>query len=857
MTRVSGRESALPTGELTSLYQPPGHGFDEMLGPGGQLRPAWSRFAQGLDEIGARGLAGRADQVRRLLRENGVTYNVYGAARELDRPWELDPLPLLIPVSEWEPLASAIQQRAELLDRLLADLYGPQRLLKSGIVPPAVLFEHPNYLRNCVGIVPPGGVFLHWYAAQLARDASGRWIALGDRSQGPSGMGYAIENRLVVSRTLPRDFRNLNVMRLASFFMTLRDTLATLAQSQAQSDNPRIVLLTPGPRSSRYFEDVYLARYLGYTLVEGGDLTVRAGSVFLKTLGGLLPVDVVLRRAADFDCDPLDLRSSSTIGIPSLVQAARNGRVLIANALGSSLLEAPVIQTLLPMVCRELLGQELRLASTPAWWCGDPESLKYVEAHLDELLVRPAFIHRQVRTWAGWELSREGKQELLARIHQHPSRFVAQARIEGSTAPVWSDNRLQPWHVTLRAFAVAGPMGYQVMPGGLSRVTPHSELLTESMAGGQRSKDVWILSDQPVDSVSLLKTGTTALELRRSPNDLPSRAADYLFWLGRHIERAEATLRHVRCIIARMTSELQPTGIRELRLLVVTLSEVDLSPIKELSIDDPEFWSKLRAEIWAFLIDAERYGSLAETLAAARNTASVVRDRLSVDGWQLVHQMEAAIDPDAESADLGSVLLQLNHLLMLLSAFSGLSAESMTRGPGWRFLDMGRRIERSLQMLRVIRGLLVDTRTDLIPRLEAMLEIADSSMTYRYRYQTSLQLAPVLDLILADDSNPRAIGYQLAALAEHTRTLARINGTLFPGGEQQQVMAAHGELRLSDIEAFCESGSAGERVSLALFLDQMGNRMKGLSDSISHTYLTHTAPSRLLQPSPVEAARQV
>ena len=336
MNVSTGAVSAHPAGEIVSQYLPPRQLFDEMLEPSGAVRPAWSEFAQSLNRDGASGLGRRNDQARHLLRENGVTYNVYGASKDLERPWELDPVPLMMPIAEWLPLADAIKQRARLLNRILSDVYGAQDLLRSGILPPNALFEHPGYLLPCVKIAPPEGIFLHWYAAQLARDDQGHWIALGDRSQGPSGAGYAVENRIVVSRTLPEEFQNLNVVRLASFFIALQNTLASLANNHR--DNPRVVLLSPGPRSSRYFEDVYLARYLGYTLVEGGDLTVRGDGVYLKTLGGLLAVDVIFRRMGDARCDPLELRPDSRAGIPGLMQVVRDGRVVVANALGSGFL---------------------------------------------------------------------------------------------------------------------------------------------------------------------------------------------------------------------------------------------------------------------------------------------------------------------------------------------------------------------------------------------------------------------------------------------------------------------------------------------------------------------------------------
>lgn len=848
MSSTTGTVSAHPAGEFLSRYQPPQGGYDEMVSSGGQIRPAWSQFISRLEELGPEGLTQRSAQALRLLRENGVTYNVYGAAQDLERPWEMDPLPILLPEAEWAPLSVGVQQRARLLNRLLADIYGPQDVLKAGILPPHSIFQHPGYLAPCVGINPPGGIFLHWYAAQLARRPDGSWLVLGDRTQGPSGAGYAVENRIIVSRTLPQDFQSSNVVRLASFFIALQNTLANLARGNR--DNPRVVLLTPGPSSSRYFEDVYLARYLGYTLVEGGDLTVRNVGVFLKTLGGLLPVDVILRRMVDDDCDSLELNPHSPGGIPGLVQAAREGQVVIANALGSGFLEAPILQAFMPAICRHLLGEDLQLYGPQTWWCGQPDHRHYVENNLEQLIIRPAFRQRKVKTHAGWMLNAEQRSQLLAELRANPGQYVAQESIAGSTAPVWTGTELQPWHATFRAYAVAQDGGYQIMPGGLARAAPRSEMLTESMTAGQRSKDVWILADRPVDTPTLLRPPSTALELRRSGNDLPSRAADHLFWLGRLMERTEAKVRHVRSVVARMTSELQPAGVAELHMLLVALDETVKSPVANLDHADPAAWHKLRAAVSDFLYDPKRPGGLLETLHAANRTASVVRDRISVDSWRIVNQLE--LHPEAHagrgslSLDLGEALLPLNHLLTLLSAFSGLCTDSMTRGPGWRFLDIGRRIERALQTVRLIRGLLVDAQTDLLPRLEAMLEIADSSMTYRYRYLTTLQLAPVLDLVLVDETNPRAVGFQLVALAEHVKNLSRDRGDFVRTPEQKLMLAAQAALRLVDVEAFCTVNGLDDRMLLDDFLEQVASDLRSLSDSITHTYLTHTAAARQL-----------
>ena len=593
--------------------------------------------------------------------------------------------------AEWNWLSAGIEQRVRLLNRILADLHGPQELLRLGLLPAELIYRHPGFLRACHGIAVPDNVFLHLYAAHLARQPDGQWRVLADRTQGPSGAGYAVEHRVVLSRTLPLDFHRLHVERLAPFFIALRETLLSLAPPLSR-DNPHVVVLSPGPRSSTYFEDGYLARYLGYTLAEGGDLTVRGDRVLLKTLGGLLPVDVILRRIPDEDADPLELKPSSQLGVPGLVHSVRRGKIVVANALGSGLLEAPAPVPFLPAICRHYFSEELLLPSVDTWWCGRPADLRHVESRFHELIVRSAFPHRNSQPIVVRQLPQGERFQMLDQIRRQPDRYVAQAEVVRSTAPVWSGDRLLPWHVGLRAFAVAHQGKYSVLAGGLSRVSSTTDALGESMAAGQRSKDVWVLSDRPVAKVSLLQPSVKAVELRRGANDLPSRVADNLFWLGRYVERAEGMVRHVRSIVVRMTHELNPSGIADLTMLMRALSDTALTLPQGEPLPPARVFDLLRDEVIAFLFDANRAGELTSTLRAMRGTGSIVRDRLSVDAWRIVNQLDLDLlfprGPDRNR--LGDLTWLLNQMLNLLSAFSGLVTESMTRGAGWRFLDIGR-----------------------------------------------------------------------------------------------------------------------------------------------------------------------
>jgi len=507
--------------------------YDEMVVGTDRVRPHCEPFVRSVEDLGRHELASRWENAKRAIRDNGITYNVYGDPEGVDRPWALDVMPLLISSAEWNRLETALMQRTRLLNLVLADLYGPQQLLRRGLLPPTLVFANPAFLRPCHGIRVSRDVYLHLHAAELARSPDGQWWVLGDRTQAPSGAGYALENRIVLSRMLPEAFRDCQVQRLASFFRAQRDTVTALAPKDR--DRPKVALLTPGPNNETYFEHAYLARYLGFTLVEGGDLTVRDCRVFIKTLDGLQPVDAIFRRLDDSFCDPLELRGDSLLGVAGLVEAARTGNVTIANALGSGVVETPAVVAFLPSLCRELLGEDLILPSVPTWWCGQPADLEYVVEHLDELVVKRAFRAGDGQPVFGRQLAAADKSALAAEIRARPEQFVAQEQVALSTAPVWVGQKLEPRPVVLRTYVTAAGDSYMVMPGGLARVAGARDLPIVSMQRGGGSKDTWVLSDGPVSAVSLLAPAGVPIRRERRATDLPSRVADDLYWLGRHV----------------------------------------------------------------------------------------------------------------------------------------------------------------------------------------------------------------------------------------------------------------------------------------------------------------------------------
>jgi uncharacterized circularly permuted ATP-grasp superfamily protein/uncharacterized alpha-E superfamily protein len=819
-------------------YARPDGTYDETLDDAGALRPHWQMFVSSMDDLGQSEIRRRWEQAQRLIHENGVTYNVYGDPQGMDRPWSLDALPVLLSPGQFEEVEAGLTQRTTLLELVLADLYGPQKLMAEGLIPPELLYAHPNFLRACHGMEQPQNRWLHMYAADVGRGAGGALHVVADRTQAPSGAGYALENRIVISRMLPEVFRDCNVQRLALYFRSLRETLTNL--SRRNKENPRIVLLTPGPYNETYFEHAYLARYLGFTLVEGADLTVRDQRVYLKTLGGLQQVDVILRRLDDDYCDSLELRADSFLGVPGLVEAARQGNVAIANPLGSGTLETPALMPLLPKLCRTLLGDDLKLPSAPTWWCGDAASLDHVVQNMHRLVIKPTFPSAGGRSILGSELSVAEREDLARRIAAEPIQFTAQEQLPLSTSPVLTDTGVEPRHTTTRFFAAATGATFTVMPGGLSRFAGAVGRLVVSMQQGGGSKDTWVVSGRPVSHFSLLQPATQPVALSRGGGDLPSRVADNLFWLGRYVERAEGLVRLGRGIVVRLADQATPDALQELPILLRAFAAHSVGPGDDpVDLDDS---LEPDAQVLRLLFTPGPGVSLHSTISDVHRIGRVVRDQISLDTWRILSSLEQifrAGGPDPAQHPLGEIVHLLNRMIVVLSAFAGLVADSMTRGQAWRFLDMGRRLERILNGVKLLRHTVGASR----PRpalLEAVLEIADSAMTYRRRYLTSLQLAPVVDLLLADESNPRSAVSQLVTLADHVERLPRDSSSPRRGPEQLVVMRCLNDLRLMDVEA----ASAG--AELPAILQKLFTDMPLLSDSLSQSYLAHATVSRQL-----------
>ncbi|MFI8607032.1 circularly permuted type 2 ATP-grasp protein [Pseudomonas sp. NPDC077649] len=748
--------------DLLADYPPPAGAYHELLDAQGKVRPHWRRLYEQLSRSRPEQLAQREAMLARQIQENGVTYNVYADPDGADRPWELDLLPNLIPAEEWQQIAAGVAQRATLLNRVLADIYGPQKLIADGLLPAELVFGHNNFLWPCQGLQVPGGTWLHLYAVDLARAPDGRWWVTADRTQAPSGAGYALENRQIVSRAFPELYRDLRVQYLAGFFRTLQDSLARQAPSGGET--PLVVLLTPGRFNESYFEHLYLARQLGYPLVEGSDLTVRDATLYLKTLAGLRRVHAVLRRLDDDYCDPLELRTDSALGVPGLLEAVRRGRVLVANALGSGVLESPGLPGFLPAISEQLLGEELLLPSIASWWCGEPPVLDEALEQLEQLQVRPAFPSQSFAPLFGRDLDAAQRAALAERLKARPYAYVAQARAQLSQAPVWDGRGLQPRAIGMRVFAVASADGYRVMPGGLTRVAADADAEVVSMQRGGASKDTWVLGARHSGGEPwqwLRPLGSA--DLVRSDPFLPSRVVENLFWFGRYGERCEGSARLLRILLARyVDDDDDPQALHSALALA-----------QQLGLLAEAQTGELEARLLQALLGADWAASLRANLQRLQWAAGSVRGKLSQANWQaLVELQREAQALEGQPADFGELLDFLNRLLMSLAALSGFALDDMTRDDGWRFLMLGRCIERLQFLCDAFAGFLRSGAATDQSALEWLLELGNSSITYRTRYLASAQLIPVLDLLLLDEQNPHAVIFQLRTLL---RSLQRLD----------------------------------------------------------------------------------
>jgi uncharacterized circularly permuted ATP-grasp superfamily protein/uncharacterized alpha-E superfamily protein len=780
--------------------------YDELLDGAGQVRPHWQDLIEGIFEDDAQAARRATEFTRRMIVENGVTYNVYADAQGRDRPWILDPLPYLISAQDWAGIEAGIAQRARLLNAVLADLYGKQELLSRGALPPEIPYGHPNFLWPCSGVKLAGDRWLSIYAADLARSADGRWWVIADRTQAPSGPGYALENRQIVRRAFPNLAQSMDVRPLGAFFAALRDELLRDA-----AEEPLAVVLTPGSFNETYFEHAYLARQLGFPLVEGHDLTVRNESVFLKTLSGLRRVHTILRRLDDDFCDPVELRVGSALGVPGLLTAIRKGNVVVANALGSGVLESPAWLGFLPALAEQLIGEKLHLPSVATWWCGEPPAFESVIANLTNLVIKSTFPNQKFAAVFGSELDADARESLIARMRTMPHAFVAQEHLAFSQAPVWytkNDDGFSARALGIRVYAIATPNGYRVMPGGLARFASdaHAEIVSMQRGGG--SKDIWVLSESAASAeeatAPIARTDRTPLKHR----DLPSTLVENLFWMGRYAERCESKTRLLRATL----------GLRRNLPFLAQAMEI----CKQLGASS--------------VFNAEKSFTLSGDIVRLGECAARVRGSLSGENWRAVTVLQRDFRHAEKSRS--DARETLDSLLLSLAALAGFALDDMTQDDGWRFMMIGRRLERLQFLADLMARRLRSAQTPLRQELEWLLEIGDSAITYRTRHRAPPVWETTIDLLVYDERNPRGLAFQWRAINTLLIEVAESLGVK-PQDTLYDAVSTLVELKYAHLSDAGDSPQSSRR-ALAHRLDNMELAAAQLSEQLTSLHFSHS-----------------
>jgi uncharacterized circularly permuted ATP-grasp superfamily protein/uncharacterized alpha-E superfamily protein len=828
-----------PPEPLLSTYRPVPDSFDEMVSEDGQVRDHWTHLSSVLDGLGLAELNRRRTEAANLLEDDGVSYNVYGDGGRA-QPWALDPVPVVLTSAEWAGIETAVIQRAELLNLILIDLYGPRDLLKRGLIPPELIFGHSGFLRQCDGIRIRGPRQLFTYGADIARDREGRRWILSDRTQAPSGAAYAAANRSVLSRVFPSLYRDAQVHRLAPFFRALRSGLEAIAPQP--SSEPRIVILSPGPRSETAFEHGSLAAQLGYQLVEGSDLRVERGRVWLRSVGHPEPVDVILRRVDSWYCDPLELRPDSYLGVPGLVEACRRGAVAVVNSLGSGVLENPGLLPFLPNLAERLLGESLAIPSAPTWWCGDAASLSHVLAHLGHLVLKPIQRAPGPTVRFGWMLSSRERDELRLEISTRPHAWVGQEAISLSSAPTLGIDQLEARPGVMRAFAVVGGDAYLAMAGGLTTVAAGPGKLVSNQAGAV-SKDTWVLASEPERGHGYWHYSGPIVPAAEPQSLVSARVAENLVWLGRYAERAEGAVRLLRVVHGRRTEFADgsnPPGTWCVQALLAALTHVTSTYPGFAGSEGEDRLREPGAELQSLATDTNRPGTLAYAVARLLDAAYAARDQMSMDTWLVVSSLHRDL---LDVPALGRFTLR--KVLASLLALEGLAAESMVREPGWWLMDAGRRIERGIHLAALLRATVTVDRNEAADSLlmESVLSVAESIITYRRRYHSHAQLETFLDLMLLDPDNPRSLAYQLERLTEDLAALPKEPGRRMSDAEKP-VLEASTALQLADTAQLASTWRNGERFELAIFLQTMIQRLQQSADGLEALYFAHPVGQR-------------
>jgi uncharacterized circularly permuted ATP-grasp superfamily protein/uncharacterized alpha-E superfamily protein len=827
--------------------------YGELIGEDGNIKPHWETLFQSFSMLGDEEISNRNGDTLRLLKENGVTYNIYGDPNGLNRPWKLDNIPFLISTEEWNSIESGLSQRAQLLNLILEDIYGERNLLKKGILPMELIYNHAGFLRPCNGIKQPGKHRLILYSADIAKSTEGKLWVVNDRTQAPSGSGYALENRTTMTRVIPELFKGLKVRHLSPYFSALRNGLNEIAPQK--NLNPRIVILTPGSKNETYFEHSYLSSYLGFTLVQGNDLIVKDNFVWLKTMGGLERVDVILRRVDDIYCDPLELRADSQLGIPGLLQCVRSGNVSIANPLGSSILENPGLMPFLQLISRYFLSEDLILPTIASWWCGQPKELQYVLDNIQTLVIKK--IHRNPTGSSsidGASLTSVQLDECRRQIKANPALYVGQEKVQISLSPSLIDERIIPQKVLFRSFLVSNQDDYVAMAGGLVRSSANAGNFNISSQTGGFSKDAWVISPEPGRVVTVLNEIPEGVT--ETFNDmLPSHAAENLFWVGRYTERLLGNARFLRTVmqfLAEGNKLITENNRQTERNLLEAFTRYSFTLPGFIGEKAEDLFTDPWRELKDVLFNEKRPGGIKYNFLQFHKAIHEVRDHWSTDTWRVVRGMEEQLQNGVPLTHHGhlQMIQTLDDLITSTVAFIGLNRESISREQGWIMLDVGRKIEQSLLVITMLRTTMVKKFNDQVEYnlQQSVLMSNEGLVNYRYKYRRPLQNLLVIDLLIFDPNNPRSLTYQVVRLKSYLKNLPKNNLSQSASEYEKQILEADAFLKHADKNELSNSEGDGYK-SLEMFLSDLYAILSSIPGMISKAYFKHelTAKSIMIR----------
>lgn len=815
--------------------------FDEMFDKEHNVKEHWKDLAQNLEKAGLDKLEQKQTEIDWRLEDNGVTFNVYNDPEGNNRRWNLDPIPFIINETEWEEITLGLKQRAKLLNLIFKDLYTEQKLLKEGIIPPEIVYAHKSFVTEVFNFENKDYYNMKFYAADISRGPDGKFWVVSDKTQSPSGLGYTIENRLTMNSVLADLYPDIKFRKISNFIEGYKKVLLSTASKKAE--NPLLVLMTPGPLNETYFEHCYLSSYLNLTLVQGEDLLTKNNHLWLKTIGGLKKVDAMLRRVDSTFCDPLELRSDSHLGVAGLVNTLRNDNLTMVNPIGIGILENAGLNPFMENICKYFLNEELILPQIATWWCGQKKELDFVIKNLENLIVKRIDKTRITQVYFGNKLNEEEKKELIKKMKKSPSYYVGQEKIDFSTVPSFTNNKIEPRNALIRAFSYQKGDSYEVMPSGLVRVSKQKDSLVVSNQSGGTSKDLWILTNKEEKILSSKVDQSSFLDNKFE--NVSTKRAENLFWLGRYLNRAIITTRMLRFNLKAILNENR----YEDRTLSNKVTDILNNCLTHLTMTYPGFLDeekKIKAltEINSIIQNGNRVGSLTFTLSMLTNVNANIKNLLPMDAWRVYDKLykrwhsfnRRKIISNREN------LGELDSLLIYLIAYKQLIEESISFEQGILLYDIGSKIETAMLLISKMRSLLTTKYEKQLEYgvLDSMLNSYESYNAYRAQFKSSPRIDNVVEFLLLNPKYSKSLIFIINELLESLKQLPDHSSTFYLDNIEEPIFKAYSMLKLTNAKKLL---ACKEEDFIYTDLDQLLSQITDLlsnsSEELTKTYFAH------------------